>query len=65
MSKPFSSSTEARVFAFSTTTLGLSVDEDQLVDSERSHTPEQIAYVAFAGDLVYPAEPTCFDNVER
>ena len=38
-----------------TTVLNLSIDEDQIQDSERSHTTEQVAYVAFAGPVVYPA----------
>ena len=37
-----------------TTTLNLSIDEDQIANSERSHTAEQVAYVAFAGAVVYP-----------
>ncbi len=37
-----------------TTTLYLSIDEDQVGDSERSHTKEQVGYVAFETDLVYP-----------
>ncbi|MCP4662081.1 MAG: hypothetical protein GY856_42300 [bacterium] len=36
------------------TSLYLSVDEDQLGDSERNHTPEQVGYVVFAGAGVYP-----------
>jgi hypothetical protein len=31
----------------STTTMTLSIDEDQVGDSERNHTSEQVAYVAF------------------
>ena len=38
----------------STTEVDLSVDEDQLADSERGHTTEQLAYAVFAGELVYP-----------
>ncbi|MCP4568501.1 MAG: hypothetical protein GY841_13065, partial [FCB group bacterium] len=37
-----------------TTSLYLSIDEDQIGDSERNHTPEQVGYVAFAGAGVYP-----------
>jgi hypothetical protein len=39
------------------TVLNLSIDEDQIGDSERSHTTEQVAYAAFAGPVVYPAPP--------
>jgi hypothetical protein len=35
-------------------TLALSVDEDQLSDSERSHTNEQVAYAVFQANVVYP-----------
>ncbi len=38
-----------------TTSLFLSIDEDQVGDTERSHTTEQVAYAAFAGPVVYPA----------
>ncbi|UCG17025.1 MAG: matrixin family metalloprotease [Phycisphaerales bacterium] len=38
-----------------TTTLNLSLDEDQLGDSERLHTPERVAYVVFEAPLVYPS----------
>ena len=40
--------------AMSTTQIGLSVDEDQVVDSERSHTTEQVGYIVFetAGSYV-------------
>ncbi|MEM7246154.1 MAG: hypothetical protein AAF533_12475, partial [Acidobacteriota bacterium] len=37
-----------------TTTLNLTVDEDQLADSERSHTPEQVGYVVFETAVVVP-----------
>ncbi len=37
-----------------TTSLFLSIDEDQIGDTERNHTSEQVAYVAFAGSVVYP-----------
>ncbi|MCP3910361.1 MAG: hypothetical protein GY713_05360, partial [Actinomycetia bacterium] len=40
-----------------TTTLNLSIDEDQITDTERSHITEQVAYVAFAGPVVYPPAP--------
>jgi hypothetical protein len=30
--------------------LKLAFDEDQIADSERAHTTEQVAYVVFAGD---------------
>jgi hypothetical protein len=33
--------------ALTTTTLNLAVDEDQLADSERNHTHEQVAFVVF------------------
>ncbi|MCP3962678.1 MAG: hypothetical protein GY719_32970, partial [bacterium] len=42
-----------------TTSLFLSIDEDQIGDTERSHTTEQVAYVAFAGPVVYPAPTGC------
>jgi cysteine-rich repeat protein len=32
--------------------LSLGIDEDQIRDTERSHATEQVAYAAFAGDLV-------------
>ncbi|NQY91539.1 MAG: hypothetical protein HRT46_07755 [Deltaproteobacteria bacterium] len=38
----------------SSTTLFLSVDEDQIAGSERRHTTEQVSYAAFAGPMVYP-----------
>ena len=44
-----------------TTSLFLSIDEDQIGDTERSHTTEQVAYVAFAGPVVYP-DVGCTDN---
>jgi hypothetical protein len=40
------------------TTLDVSVDEDQTADSERDHVSEQLAYVVFGGDLVYPVAPS-------
>ncbi len=39
----------------SPTQLFLSVDEDQLVDNERSRQAERVAYAAFATPIVYPA----------
>ncbi len=36
------------------TTLDLAIDEDQVNDTERNHTPEQVAYVVFASSGVYP-----------
>ena len=36
------------------TTLGLAVDEDQVNDSERNHTPEQVSYVVFATSGISP-----------
>ncbi|UCG15618.1 MAG: hypothetical protein JSV19_10020 [Phycisphaerales bacterium] len=38
-----------------TTTLNLSLDEDQLEDTERRHTPERVAYAVFEHPLVYPS----------
>ena len=38
------------------TTLDLAVDEDQVGDSERSHTTEQVGYVVFESALVYSSE---------
>ena len=38
-----------------TTSLYLSIDEDQIGDSERNHTTEQVGYVVFETALVYPA----------
>ncbi len=45
------------------TTLNLSIDEDQIADTERSHTTEQVAYAVFAGPVVYPppASPTVME----
>ena len=34
--------------------LDLAVDEDQIADSERRHTTEQLAYISFAGQVVVP-----------
>ena len=40
---------------FSTATnLFLSIDEDQITDAERVHATEQVAYVVFAGPVVFP-----------
>jgi len=36
------------------TTLDLSIDEDQVGDSERNHTTEQVGYVVFHSDIAYP-----------
>ncbi len=36
------------------TTLNLSIDEDQIADTERNHTSEQVSYVVFAGPVVFP-----------
>jgi hypothetical protein len=36
------------------TTLGLAIDEDQVADTERNHTPEQVGYVVFESAIVYP-----------
>ncbi|UCG17026.1 MAG: hypothetical protein JSV19_03125, partial [Phycisphaerales bacterium] len=38
-----------------TTTLNLSLDEDQLGDAERRHTPERVAYAVFEAPLAYPS----------
>jgi hypothetical protein len=38
----------------------LSIDEDQIGDSERAHTGEHVGYVAFAGPLVYMRD--CNEN---
>ncbi len=37
-----------------TTTLYLSIDEDQIGGSERKHSTEQVGYVVFAAPGVYP-----------
>ncbi len=34
---------------FSSTTLSISVDEDQVADNERFHIPEEVAYIVFGG----------------
>ena len=36
-------------------TTRLSIDEDQILDPERDHTPEQVAYVVFAGSALFPS----------
>ncbi len=36
------------------TTMGLAIDEDQVGDTERNHTPEQVGYVVFESSVVYP-----------
>jgi hypothetical protein len=40
----------------SATTMDLVVDEDQVNDSERNHTTEQVGYVVFATPLVYSGQ---------
>ena len=40
-----------------TTDLFLSIDEDQIRDTERDHTTEQVAYVVFSGPVVYTPGP--------
>ncbi len=35
--------------------LSLSIDEDTINDPERSHTSEQVAYLAFLGPTIYPS----------
>ena len=40
--------------AASATTLYLSIDEDQIGDTERNHTSEQVGYVVFESAIVYP-----------
>ena len=37
-----------------TTSLFLSVDEDQILDAERAHTTEQIGYVVFETPMLFP-----------
>ena len=44
-----------------TTSLFLSVDEDQILDTERAHTPEQVGYLVLAGPLVFPG---CQDDAD-
>ncbi len=43
------------------TTLNLSIDEDQIADTERSHTTEQVAYAVFAGAVTYPESDCVVD----
>ena len=38
-------------------TLYLSVDEDQVGDSERRHTTEQVAYIVFEWAFAFEATP--------
>jgi hypothetical protein len=38
----------------STTTLYLAIDEDQVGDSERNHTTEQVGYLVFESNVVFP-----------
>ena len=38
-----------------TTSLHLATDEDQVYDSERKHTTEQVGYLVFETPLLYPA----------
>ncbi len=44
--------------------LDLSVDEDQIANTERSHTTEQIGYAVFATAMVYPAQAGCATDAE-
>jgi hypothetical protein len=37
----------------------LSNDEDQIVDAERNHTPQRVAYAVFGAPVVYPAPGQC------
>ena len=49
-----------------TTSLFLSVDEDQILDSERAHTPEQVGYLVFEGPVVFPPcenDGDCSDGI--
>jgi hypothetical protein len=41
------------------TTLNLSIDEDQIGDSERVHTTEQVGYVVFESAMVFPGAVQC------
>jgi subtilisin family serine protease len=45
--------------AASATSIFVSVDEDQIGDSERSHTTEQVGYIVFESAVAYPAAPDC------
>jgi hypothetical protein len=40
--------------AATTTSLFLSIDEDRVGDSERSHTTEQVGYIVFGGPVIVP-----------
>ena len=49
-----------------TTSLFLSVDEDQILDAERAHTTEQVGYVVFEGPVVFPPcenDGDCSDGI--
>ena len=46
------------------TQLLLIIDEDQIQDSERSHTSEQVGYAVFASAVVYPSGPECTTDPE-
>ncbi len=41
----------------SATRIGLAIDEDQIGDTERRHTTEQVAYLVFEALIVYQAVP--------
>jgi hypothetical protein len=43
-------------------TLQLAIDEDQIGDSERNHTTEQVAYIVF-GDLITSSDPYLQEGV--
>ncbi len=50
------------------TTVDLVIDEDQVLDAERSHTHEQVSVIAFERDVSWPlpecaADATCDDGV--
>jgi hypothetical protein len=42
-----------------TTSLDLVIDEDQIGDSERNHTTEQVGYLVFEDAVVYPPVAEC------
>ena len=49
-----------------TTSLFLSVDEDQIADTERDHTAEQVGYLVFEGPVLFPPcenDGDCSDGV--
>jgi PKD repeat protein len=48
----------------SATNLDLVIDEDQLVDSERSHTREQVAYLVFEDPNHAPSAGFAFDTTD-